>query len=101
MVHDPTIHMWFLSTEKSKSHVIALMRLSYLPTKITPLAISRLTNSDHRHDEECAVTILYATETGTAQEVADRIARQCRYAGFKCCIYNVEDYPSVRTSRAF
>ena len=84
--------------------MIALRRLSYLPAKITPLQsldISSMTNSDHHHDEQRALTILYATETGTAQEVADRIARQCRYAGFKCCIYNVEDYPSVRTLRVF
>ncbi|KZV65277.1 riboflavin synthase domain-like protein [Peniophora sp. CONT] len=53
-----------------------------------------MTNSNDHDHEQRALTLLYATETGTAQEVADRIARHCRYAGFKCRTYNVEDYPS-------
>lgn len=40
--------------------------------------------------------ILYATETGTAQEVADRIARECRRGRFQCRVCDIESYPSVR-----
>ncbi|KIK93213.1 hypothetical protein PAXRUDRAFT_829176 [Paxillus rubicundulus Ve08.2h10] len=40
------------------------------------------------------ILILYATETGTAQETADRIARECRRGLFKCRVRNVGDYPA-------
>ncbi|KAI6137645.1 riboflavin synthase domain-like protein [Pisolithus tinctorius] len=36
--------------------------------------------------------ILYATETGTAQETADRIARECRRAYFQCRVCSVGTY---------
>ncbi|EPS94182.1 hypothetical protein FOMPIDRAFT_1153432 [Fomitopsis schrenkii] len=42
---------------------------------------------------ERSVTILYATETGTAQEVADRIAAQCRRTHVRTRVYNLEAYP--------
>lgn len=44
---------------------------------------------------ERSVTILYATETGTAQEVADRIAAQCRRTHVRTRVYNLEAYPPV------
>ncbi|KAI0027128.1 riboflavin synthase domain-like protein [Vararia minispora EC-137] len=47
-------------------------------------------------DDDCdrpGLTVLYATETGTAQDVADRIARHCRHIRYQCRIFNVEDYP--------
>ncbi|KAF8441065.1 riboflavin synthase domain-like protein [Boletus edulis BED1] len=39
------------------------------------------------------ILILYATETGTAQEIADRIARECRRGHFQCRVCNVGSYP--------
>ncbi|KZT67892.1 riboflavin synthase domain-like protein [Daedalea quercina L-15889] len=40
-----------------------------------------------------SVTVLYATETGTAQEVADRIAAQCRRIHVRARVHNLETYP--------
>ncbi|KAG1894560.1 riboflavin synthase domain-like protein [Suillus fuscotomentosus] len=37
--------------------------------------------------------ILYATETGTAQEAADRIARECRRVHFHCRVQSMDAYP--------
>ncbi|KAI0319420.1 riboflavin synthase domain-like protein [Amylostereum chailletii] len=54
-------------------------------------------SSDHAHDHDHDhhdLTILYATETGTAQEVADRIARHCRHIRLRCRVFDVESYPS-------
>ena len=42
------------------------------------------------------ILILYATETGTAQDVADRIARECRRGHFQCRVCNIGSYPPVR-----
>ncbi|KAJ7600784.1 riboflavin synthase domain-like protein [Mycena floridula] len=39
-----------------------------------------------------APLILYATETGTAQDVADQIARRCRRISMRCRIENMESY---------
>lgn len=44
---------------------------------------------------ERSVTVLYATETGTAQELADRIAAQCRRIHVRARVYNLEAYPPV------
>ena len=44
---------------------------------------------------ERSVTVLYATETGTAQEVADRIAAQCRRIHVHARVYNLDAYPPV------
>ncbi|KAH9921665.1 riboflavin synthase domain-like protein [Fomitopsis serialis] len=41
---------------------------------------------------ERSVTVLYATETGTAQEVADRIAAQCRRIHVRARVHNLETY---------
>ena len=41
--------------------------------------------------------ILYATETGNAQDVADYIARQCRRLDLTCRLQNMETYPPVRS----
>ncbi|KAH9837670.1 riboflavin synthase domain-like protein [Rhodofomes roseus] len=42
---------------------------------------------------ERSVTVLYATETGTAQEVADRIAAQCRRIHVRARVHDLETYP--------
>ena len=39
--------------------------------------------------------ILYATETGTARETADRIARECRRVRFQCRVQSMDTYPPV------
>ncbi|KAH7888220.1 hypothetical protein F5I97DRAFT_1806465 [Phlebopus sp. FC_14] len=38
------------------------------------------------------ILILYATETGTAQEAADRIARECRRGHYQCRVRNMGKY---------
>ncbi|KAJ7746603.1 riboflavin synthase domain-like protein [Mycena metata] len=38
------------------------------------------------------VLILYATETGTAQDVAERLARQCRRIHFTCRVVSTDKY---------
>lgn len=40
--------------------------------------------------------ILYATESGNAQDVADTIARKCRRAWFRARVMSIDMYPSVR-----
>ena len=49
---------------------------------------------DHDHDR--TLTILYATETGGAQDAANKIARRCRNLNFECQNVDVKDYPLVR-----
>lgn len=44
--------------------------------------------------------ILYATETGNAQECADYIARQCRRVSFRCRVVSVDAYSLVSLSFA-
>jgi len=48
------------------------------------------------HDRDRALTILYATESGGAQDAANKIARHCRNLSFECRNINVRDYPLVR-----
>lgn len=47
-------------------------------------------------DHDRTLTILYATESGGAQDAADKIARRCRDLSFECRNINVRDYPLVR-----
>lgn len=49
------------------------------------------------HDHERALTILYATESGGAQDAANKIARRCRSLNFECRNIDIRDYPLVRT----
>ncbi|KAG2137490.1 riboflavin synthase domain-like protein [Suillus clintonianus] len=60
------------------------------------------THDDHRTGEDGLdphpsapreLLILYATETGTAQETADRIARECRRVRFHCRVQSMDAYP--------
>ncbi|KAG6843071.1 hypothetical protein H0H87_008161, partial [Tephrocybe sp. NHM501043] len=39
-----------------------------------------------------SLLILYATETGNAQDVADRIARQCRRIAFQCRVKSIDAF---------
>ena len=48
---------------------------------------------DHDHDR--TLTILYATESGGAQDAANKIARRCRDLNFECRNIDVRDYPLV------
>ena len=54
-------------------------------------------NSNHNDgaSEDRTLLILFATETGTAQDVADRIARECRRIHFKCRVSSMDVYPLV------
>jgi sulfite reductase alpha subunit-like flavoprotein len=42
-----------------------------------------------------SLLILYATETGNAQDAADRIARQCRRIAFHCRVLSMDAYSVV------
>lgn len=41
------------------------------------------------------ILVLYATETGSAQDAADRIARHVRRAQYKARVFSMEDYRVV------
>lgn len=47
------------------------------------------------HDNSRALTIIYATESGGAQDAANKIARRCRNLNFECRNINIRDYPLV------
>jgi sulfite reductase alpha subunit-like flavoprotein len=47
------------------------------------------------------LTIIYATETGNAQDYAGRIAHHCRRAHFNCHVFDVDKYPLVRPQTHF
>lgn len=54
------------------------------------------TGEDDQHPSASReLLILYATETGTAQETADRIARECRRVHFHCRVQSMDAYPPV------
>lgn len=57
-----------------------------------PMGLLRLMDD---HDHSRALTILYATESGGAQDAANKIARRCRDLYFECRNINVRDYPLV------
>ena len=44
-----------------------------------------------------SLLILYATETGNAQDAADYIARECRRIRFQCRVASVDSYSLVRS----
>jgi sulfite reductase alpha subunit-like flavoprotein len=48
-------------------------------------------------EEVRRLLILYATETGNAQDAADYIARECRRIRFQCRVASVDSYSLVRT----
>lgn len=51
------------------------------------------TNSERkRTSQEIGITILYGTQTGTAQEVAERIARESKRRYFKPQLFGIENY---------
>jgi hypothetical protein len=49
-------------------------------------------------EEVRSLLILYATETGNAQDAADYIARECRRICFQCRVASVDSYSLVRPS---
>ena len=48
-------------------------------------------------EEVRSLLILYATETGNAQDAADYIARECRRIRLQCRVESVDSYSLVRT----
>ena len=58
---------------------------------------SEMSALNHDHDDlaERELTILYATETGNAQDVAERIAVQCRRLHFSVHVYSIDEYRIV------
>ena len=49
-------------------------------------------------EEVRSLLILYATETGNAQDAADYIARECRRIRFQCHVASVDSYSLVSAS---
>jgi sulfite reductase alpha subunit-like flavoprotein len=47
------------------------------------------------------VTILYGTQTGTAQEVAEEVARGLHRRYFRSRIFRMDNYDIVRIYRTF
>jgi sulfite reductase alpha subunit-like flavoprotein len=58
-------------------------------------------NHDPRSQPFCNPLILYATETGTAQDVGDRIARHCRRIHAQSRVVNMANYPPVTVPFGF
>ena len=55
--------------------------------------------NDHDADgERPEITILYATETGNAQDTAERLARFCRRLRFSVRVYSIDEYSMVCTA---
>ncbi len=51
------------------------------------------------HDEEVRnLTILYATETGNAQDIAERLSRFCKRLLFQTRVFSVDKFPLVRSN---
>ncbi|KAF9528816.1 hypothetical protein CPB83DRAFT_766075 [Crepidotus variabilis] len=50
-----------------------------------------MSNHGSDQDDTRELLIIYATETGNAQDTADYIARQCRRIHIRCRISNIED----------
>jgi sulfite reductase alpha subunit-like flavoprotein len=78
---------------------------THLRALVLPTAMSacvhhvELAEVDGNNDiSDRKILILYATETGTAQDVADRIARECRRGFFQCRVCNIGSYPPVSDS---
>ncbi|KAI0776652.1 riboflavin synthase domain-like protein [Trametes elegans] len=63
-------------------------------TSSAPSSSSSSAVPDHTdaHDEP-TLTILYATETGTAQDVADRLARLSRALAIRARVHSMDAYP--------
>ncbi len=60
-----------------------------------PSSSSRSSTPLDAHDER-TLTILYATETGTAQDVADSLARLCRCLHIRARVISMDVYSPVR-----
>ncbi|KAH9477144.1 NADPH-dependent diflavin oxidoreductase 1 [Psilocybe cubensis] len=43
-------------------------------------------------EEDRSLLVVYATETGNAQDAADYIARQCRRIAFQCRVVNIDSF---------
>lgn len=53
--------------------------------------------SDHYDDEDVVdkILVLYASETGNAQDVAERTGREIRRRGGRCTVLSMEDFDIV------
>ena len=49
-------------------------------------------------EETRSLLIIYATETGNAQDAADYIARQCRRIAFRCRVASIDAFSLVSLS---
>jgi len=52
-------------------------------------------------DEPREITVLYGSQTGTAQEVAERIAREARRRHFNTNLTALDDFQMVKDSFFF
>ena len=64
-------------------------------TKVSPNLI-RTPMSSENAESSRSLTILYATETGNAQDVSERLARQCRRLHFSAQVHSIDEYEVVR-----
>lgn len=71
------LHVWRSLAPSTQRYLITM---SYLKAEPSPRSL----------------LILYATETGTAQDAAERIARQCRRIYFHSRVSTMATYPPVR-----
>jgi sulfite reductase alpha subunit-like flavoprotein len=73
--------------------------------QIVTFLVASLSDNMNSHviedSSSCNPLILYATETGTAQDVADRIARQCRRMHTKARLLNMANYSPVMFPSSF
>lgn len=72
-----------------------LITMSSPPPSSSSSRSSTPPDHDEAHDGR-ALTITYATETGTAEDVADRLARLCRCLHIHARVHNMEAYSPVR-----
>jgi sulfite reductase alpha subunit-like flavoprotein len=52
-------------------------------------------NNNSGSIEERRLTVLYATQTGTAEEVAERISREAKRRHFQVQLSSLEVFPKV------
>lgn len=69
---------------------------------LSPASSSRIALEEHQHaDHEDVIVIekvvvLYASETGNAQDTAERVGREFRRHGRRCTVMSMEMFDIVR-----
>lgn len=66
-----------------------------LPLSVPLKALSKQRMSDDDDKIERRFTILYGSQTGNAQDVAERISRQARRRRIKTSVFSMDEYDIV------